>query len=399
MLTDLAVLAAALLMAAVLLRPKLRHEPLWRATVTPLASIIGSGFLVLGPLLDASYGRYAPLAMAALCAVAWSFGAAIRFSMASGVETDRKRPAAELALARLSDWALAFAYVISVAYYLNLFGAFAVRLTPWPGALAAHLVTTAIYALILSVGWLKGFRSLEGMEYGSVTLNLSIIAGLLAGLVIFFGHQAGAGALQSLAPGVTGWHALTVGFGLIVIVQGFETSRYLGEEYREPLRLRAMRQAQLISAAVYLAYIALLAYAFPPSAVTLSETAIIDMMRLVTPLLPAILVAGALAAQFSAAVADTGGAGGLIEELTHRRLSERAGYAILAAFGISLTWAADVFQIIAYASRAFAAYYALQSAVAAFRAHTTHRPHLTLAFGALAALGAAITLLGAPAAG
>ena len=56
----------------------------------------------------------------------------------------------------------------------------------------------------------------------------------------------------------------------------------------------------------------------------LSETAIIDMMHLVAPILPGLLVAAALAAQFSAAVADTSGSGGLFEELTQGRISTRA---------------------------------------------------------------------------
>jgi hypothetical protein len=60
--------------------------------------------------------------------------------------------------------------MISVAYYLNLFGAFALSLTPWSDATSARLLTSAVYLVILTVGWTKGFRSLEAMEYASVTL-------------------------------------------------------------------------------------------------------------------------------------------------------------------------------------------------------------------------------------
>jgi hypothetical protein len=97
----------------------------------------------------------------------------------------------------------------------------------------------------------------------------------------------------------------------------------------------------------------------------LTETAIIDVMEIVSPILPWILVAGALAAQFSAAIADTSGSGGLIAELTKGRISPRNGYVLLAIIGLILTWSADVFQIISYASRAFALYYTLQAAIAA----------------------------------
>jgi hypothetical protein len=68
---------------AVLLYPKVAKALLWRAAITPLASIIGSGFLVLGPILVSSFGQYAPLVMAALCIFAYLFGAAIRFNIVS----------------------------------------------------------------------------------------------------------------------------------------------------------------------------------------------------------------------------------------------------------------------------------------------------------------------------
>ena len=397
MITDIAVLLTALAAGAVLALPQVARTRLWRAAITPLASIIGSGFLVLGPILDTSYGRLAPLAMAALCAAAWAFGAAIRFNMEDGAEEDANQTRSENALDTASQWALAFAYVISVAYYLNLFGGFAVSLTPWHTTIGAHLVTTATFAAILGVGLTRGFRWLEWMEYGSVTLKLAIIAGLMVGLAAFFGGKAAGGGLLLNPPRLTGWPALTLAFGLIVTVQGFETSRYLGASYDVALRIRSMRLAQGVTTAIYLAYIGLIAYVFPPGTVALTETAIIDLMRLVSPLLPVMLVAAALSAQFSAAVADTGGSGGLMAELTGGRITVRQGYAVLGVLGIALTWTAHIFEIINYASRAFAAYYALQAAIATLRAARRHRRLHAAAFGALTALGAAIVVLGTPA--
>ena len=63
---DALILLGVVLTGALLAWPRLAKAPLWRATITPLASIIGSGFLVLGPILDVSYGAYAPLVMLAL---------------------------------------------------------------------------------------------------------------------------------------------------------------------------------------------------------------------------------------------------------------------------------------------------------------------------------------------
>ena len=236
------------------------------------------------------------------------------------------------------------------------------------------------------VGWVYGFHAMERMEQASVTLKLAIIAGLLAGLAVHFTDQASAGGLVINPVTVSGWGAVTLAFGLIVTVQGFETSRYLGDTYSADMRVRSMRWAQLISAAIYMIYICLLVYLFAAGHVPLSETAVIDMMAIVAPVLPPLLIVAALSAQFSAAVADTGGSGGLVTELTKGRLGTGQSYAVLVAVGLALTWGADVFAIIAYASRAFAAYYAVQAAIAAQRG----RP----IYWTLAVLGAGIAIFG-----
>lgn len=390
-----AILLAAALTAILLLSPRVAAFPTWRAAVTPLASIIGSGFLVLAPILVAEYGRNAPFIMAGLCMVAYLFGAAIRFNIlarsagisAADVATDRLEIAA--------SWALVFAFMISVAYYLNLFGSFGVSLTSFNTPLNAKLLTSAIYALILVVGWTRGFEALERMEYATVALKLSIIAGLILGLgFYFYARVSGPGLLYHPAQ-VSGWPALTLAFGLIITVQGFETSRYLGHAYDAKTRAGSMRIAQIVSTFIYMTYIGLFAYSFDRSEFQLSETAIIDMMVLVAPILPILLVAAALSAQFSAAVADTSGSGGLLSELTRNRMSPRSGYALLAVFGLFLTWETNIFALIAYASRAFAVYYALQALIAARSAHLAGRPYASQAgFVLLALLAAGIALFG-----
>ena len=161
-----------------------------------------------------------------------------------------------------------------------------------------------------------------------------------------------------------------------------------------------MRLAQWIASAIYLTYIVLLAYVFRSGEFALTETAIIDMMVVVAPVLPLLMVAAALSAQFSAAIADTSGSGGLIAELTRSRLAPNHAYALLSGVGLVLTWSADIFAIIAYASRAFALYYALQSLIAMLAAWKTRADHrLAVLFGGLAVLGFLILLFGEAAEG
>jgi hypothetical protein len=69
---------------AALFAPRLTASPVWRATVTPLASIVGSGFLVSFPLLTHDLGFYALIAMAGLAVFAYPFGGAIRFNILHG---------------------------------------------------------------------------------------------------------------------------------------------------------------------------------------------------------------------------------------------------------------------------------------------------------------------------
>ena len=364
MLTGALVLIATILCLALLARPKLRKAPAWRATVTPLASIIGSGFLVLGPILNASYGKYAPAVMIALCAAAYAFGSAIRFNI-SNIDAKPERSHLEQSIERIASWVLAFAYCISVAYYLNLFGAFGVKMTPLNAPVYGKALTSAVLILILAVGWLHGFAAMERMEQFTVSLKLGIIAGLLIGLVVYFAKQTAAGDLIATAPASTGWAGLTLAFGLIVTVQGFETSRYLGDEYGAALRVRSMRLSQWIATGIYFAYALLLTYAFDARGIPLTETSIVDLLRVVSIVLPVLLVLAALAAQFSAAVADTSGAGGLVAELSKGKISARMAYLGLVSVGLALTWFVHIFEIINYASKAFALYYALQCAIAA----------------------------------
>lgn len=392
---NILIFAAIMLAVAILLWPRLAKAPLWRATITPLASIIGSGFLVLGPILLAGFGGFAPLAMLALCALAWGFGSAIRFNITDIAHRLARGPLIA-SLETLASASLAFAFFISVAYYLNLFGAFGVSLSSVDDIYHARLLTSAVFAIILIEGWTRGFSALERMEQVSVGLKLAIIAGLLAGLTVHFGQRGGTGALAFSPPALTGFDAFAVLVGLIVTVQGFETSRYLGVKYDAPTRVRSMRLAQVVSTLIYMAYIVLLAYSVEIGGVVLDETAIIELMEIVAPVLPPLLVAAALSAQFSAAVADTGGSGGLIEEVSGGRISARMGYALLGAVGLLLTWTSDVFEIISYASRAFAVYYTLQCAIAALAAGQVDRPARAALHGVLCLVGVAITLFGVP---
>lgn len=358
------VVVGTLLCLATVFHPRVVKSQTWRATVTPLASIIGSGFLVLGPILKHSFGVYGIGVMALLCIAAYLFGEAIRFNIAR-YAFGGTPPRLATQLEEAAGVALTLAYVISIAYYVNLLGAFSLSLTPLRDPVYSRAVTTGVLAFIAIFGFVRGFTVLEKIEEGTVGVKLAIITGLLCGLVSFFFQRLSADDLVTSTPDAIGWSSIAVALGLVITVQGFETSRYLGSEFDAKARIFTMKLSQWISSAVYVGYIALVSVSFTDSQVPDTETGIINMTDRISPILPFLLVIAAVAAQFSAAVADTGGCGGLAEEASRGRIRAKISYLMIGAAGIALTWVADIYSIIAYASRAFAVYYALQCAIAA----------------------------------
>jgi len=336
----------------------------WKATVTPLASIMGSGFLVSAPLLAGIVGNLAVLCMALLLLLAYMVGGVIRFNIRyfEPIENKGHGPAQEIAF--LSRIVLVGAYFISVTYYLQLLAAFLLKPMGVHSQVAANGITTFLLLTIGGIGMWQGLKKLEFVEKYAVAFNLGMIGALLVSLVIYNIQRVlgGTWALPSVSS-VIDFHDLRVLLGLLIVVQGFETSRYLGDEHSAPQRIATMRTAQLVSTAIYLIFIALATVLFHDG-LGADVTAVIGMTKPVAVILPVLLAIAAIGSQFSAAVADNEGAGGLIEDITHYKVSIRYAYLLIILVTVVLTWETNVNQIIAYASRAFALYYTLQCVVA-----------------------------------
>lgn len=402
-LVTVVMVAVSAIVAFAALRPRLLRNPTWRATVTPLASIIGSGFLVVAPILAHAAGNWAWLAMLALCLVAYLFGSAIRHNIAV-VEPmlDGDAPNHVKLLERTSELALTFAYFISVAYYLNLFAAFALRGAGVDSQVWVRSLSTLVIASIGVLGLTKGLRGLELIEESAVGLKLGLIAGLTGAMAVFIATAVLGGdfALPALDH-ATGTRELAILLGLIILVQGFETSRYLGDAYDRETRIRTMRSAQFISTGIYVGFVLLATPFFTDLApATGKETAIIDMLAPISLAVAPLVIAVALASQLSAAVADLNGAGGLLSAASNGRVALGAGYLATTIFAIAITWAANIYEIIVYASKAFVIYYGLQC-LQAFLGAWSDDSAIRIARLALFGLGIVIALavlfLGIPA--
>lgn len=336
------------------------------AVSTPLASIFGSGFLVIVPILAGAAGKYALPAMAAILALAYAVGWVIRSNIRLAEPSIENGSAgkATLLIDRLSDMALVPAYVISVCLYIRILSSFLMNGLGVDSVLHEKLVTTAVILAICLVGAIRGLKELQRLESRAIWVTMGIIAIMIAGFAVHDLSSAGGGGIQLPAGPSQGiLRVLAVLGGTLICVQGFETSRYLGEEYDRGTRIRSCRWSQVIAAAVYLVFIAaatpLMRYLSGPAA----DDALVSLARRVSPLLPVPLIAAAVLSQFSAAVADTLGGEGNIVEATKGRLGRRISYVFIGAGAVLLTWTAGTFQIVALASRAFAFYYMLQCLV------------------------------------
>lgn len=381
--------------------PKWTKSDIWLATLTPLASIIGSGFLILGPLLQNTLGTKALWGMFFLCVSAYLIGLVIRFNI-QYVEDELTAPKAAKGIKvteKLGDISLVLAYVVSITYYLNLFGAFFLKAFNRTDDFEQKLVSTVVISFIGLFGLVKGLDFLERLEKISVSIKLSIIGGLLFGLIWFNGEAAVQGTWMLKEPHLDfTWNSFAVLVGLIITVQGFETSRFLGEKYDKATRIKSMKWAQWISTIIYMLYIGLsLVNYIGPTLGEASETAIIDQSKIIATWLPALLILAALAAQFSAAVADTNGGSGLAVEVTNGLIKSKIGIFLICLFGLGLTWLFDIFQIIALASKAFAFFYGIQCLSAIQMAYKKKFWIRLLVFAAVFVLCLLVIIVGVPA--
>ncbi len=120
----LVVIAAIVLL--IMFRPRLTKSESWQATLTPLSSIIGSGFLVIAPLLASVVGAYSPLAVAGIVVLAYGIGGVIRFNIihAEPLLHDKKGHPAICKIDLFANAMLSIAYVTAVAFYLSLLSSF-----------------------------------------------------------------------------------------------------------------------------------------------------------------------------------------------------------------------------------------------------------------------------------
>ena len=177
----------SLLMVFLLSRPKVRNNDTWQATLTPLSSIIGSGFLVMAPLLASVVGILSPLAVLAIVLLAYAIGNVMRFNIlhVEPRSNDGTLSRGTREVEYLGNIALGLAYMVAVAFYLSLLSSFLLNYLGYSNITLERWLTTVIILVIAIIGYLKGLNGLEKLESLSMTIQLSIVVALLVGLSVF----------------------------------------------------------------------------------------------------------------------------------------------------------------------------------------------------------------------
>ena len=256
-----------------------------------------------------------------------------------------------------------------------------------------HVISIIVISAIGLVGYFKGLDILEKLENIGLGVTLLIVGALFVGFGAFDVKAAAAGIEWPKMPSRSWWEILTIVGGTLIVVQGFETSRYLGAEYDEATRIKSCRLSQIVSTVVFVAFILTLLVIFLPPAGETDGTAIFRASNLVGDSMPWLLLLAAVGSQTSAIIGATSSRSDM---LVSRKVPRKYTFPIILAPAILLVLLVDVNVAVNLASRVFAAYFIVQAALAGLLA--SRKQHWTALAGFLA-IGlamAAVLIFGLP---
>jgi hypothetical protein len=372
------------------------REHLRHARATPLASIFGSGFLVIVPILNGAVGPYSVVAMACVCALAYAMGSVIRFNIrhAEPVLEGGTASSRVVRYERTANLALVMAYAISVCLYIHILASFVLGALNINSPRRENLFTVIVVAAIGLLGRFRGLDMLLILERWALRVTGILVILLVVGFLVFDWKALSTHTLVwPVFPKQDLWTILTVVGGTLIVVQGFETSRYLGSQYDREMRVWSCRSSQILSTVVYLIFVAAATPLMHFLGDHVEDNGLLILAAKAAVWLPIPLVFAAVLSQFSASVADVVAAGGNVEESTQGRVDDQQAYIWVCGVAVVLAFASTL-TILSFASRAFAFYYFLQCLVAVC---VTKKTFQKVAISVLAAVLLFITLFAVPA--
>ncbi|KTG29391.1 hypothetical protein [Haloferax profundi] len=369
---SIVVVVTLLGLSAVLYSSRVQNSEQYQATVVPLANIMDIGFVAMTPIIVFIIGLESPIVMFGLCALGFAMGWVMRYNIRAFEPVSGEKGTLHN-VARVGQASLLVASLVNVAYYLQLMGGVIVLLIAVPLGInldpgvsrGSGLAVLSLVALGL-IGFARGLDQLNNLGNKTTAFNLAAVTAIIVGFLAYNVDVALAGnwALPDYNPPVTS-EGLRQILGLFAIVQGFEASRYIGDQYSPDLRIKTMRLAQIIATIAFVLFplSALLLFAVN-SPGTADPIAVVLIAGVASPLLPWLILFLAVGSQASAAVNAISSRSAVMIELTEGGVEQRYTYPILAIGAIAVVLVTDVLSAVAVASRVFAAFFAVQCLIA-----------------------------------
>lgn len=341
---------------------KMRNSINWRAMSTPLSSIIGSGFIIIAPLLWVLVGKWSLFFLVGIILLSYQIGDVMRFNIfhSEPLIQSGKMVGTFKTLNKMSYFSLGIAYLVSIAFYIHILSAFALSLFGVHDELSKDILSTLILLIIGTLGYIRGIAHLEFIGRIAVNIKIALVCSVCIGVFTYSGYNLGFVHLTPPSDRVITFESLCKIAGILLLVQGFETSRYLGDRYTSTLRVQSMKYAQIFSSIIYIFFVWCMMFVLG-DVTSVSETTIIDVLSRFSWLLPLVLVCGGVFSQMSSALADATGCSGLLSESVNNKIKMNQGYLLLSLVAIILIWTTNVLENVALASRLFAFYYLMQS--------------------------------------
>ena len=360
-------IATVLALAYVLYRPRIQQSQRYQATVVPLANIMDVGFILFSPAIVLLVGFRAPFFMLGICLVAVAAGFAIAYNIrhyepieGQGGVPDRIEGIAEFSLLGASMVNIAYYTIVLVALVLLPFDA------NTPGRRA--LIGVVLLASVIVVGMSGGMNWLNRLGDRTTAFNLATVIGIVVAFVVANAQAILGGRWDiSHSPSV-GTQEIRSMLGLFAMVQGFEASRYIGVRFSAELRVTTMRIAQWIATVVFVVFVFAVMAAFLPPLEGIPEdgTAIFAVSELIGSWLPWLLLVAALGSQTSAIIGATSSRSDM---LVSHKVPRVATFPIILIPAILLVIFVDLNVAVNLASRVFAAFFTIQSTLAALLAY------------------------------
>jgi hypothetical protein len=383
-------------LAGFLYRPRVQESATYKATVVPLAEIMDVGFIVFSPVIILLFGYDATWAMLGLCVLGILTGFAISYNI-KNYEPLIGKPDPLHRWNSLALWALLAASVVNVAYYAQLL----MTLVWLPLGLYTPGLVTATAALLLGIltiyGFAKGLMALNELGNKTTAFNVAAIVAVLVAFAAYNVQRLVGGDFDlahfNAAQNEEAFRKL---LGLFVLVQGFESSRYIGAYVSAENRVKTMRSAQYISSAVYVLFVAFSLILFATVKAPNNVTAIFEVSKQVSVFLPFLIMAAALGSQLSAIVNDTETRTEMLAGQVGERLPRPWTFPLFLVPAILVVLLTEVSSAVALASRVFAAYYLSQALIAGQLAWRVERWAWVAFFAGIALAMAVVAVFGLP---